>query len=82
MNGSFYRDAYNTNAGNWGKRENGELVLFDWERFGPGSPATDLAPLVKGMGREEDYRAIARRYCQLNSGFNADVLAQDALVLI
>ncbi|PXV76586.1 phosphotransferase family protein [Pantoea sp. PNA 03-3] len=66
-----------TNAGNWGKRENGELVLFDWERFGLGSPAIDLAPLVKGMGREEDYRAIARRYCQLHSRFDADVLAKE-----
>ncbi|MGP2444876.1 phosphotransferase family protein [Pantoea ananatis] len=66
-----------TNAGNWGKRENGELVLFDWERFGLGNPAIDLAPLVKGMGGEEDYRAIARRYCQLNSRFNADVLAKE-----
>ncbi|WP_054688203.1 phosphotransferase family protein [Pantoea stewartii] len=66
-----------TNAGNWRKRENGELVLFDWERFGLGSPAIDLAPLVKGMGREEDYRVIARRYCQLNSRFNADVLAKE-----
>ncbi|PWW16579.1 phosphotransferase family protein [Pantoea sp. AG702] len=66
-----------TNAGNWGKRENGELVLFDWERFGLGNSAIDLAPLVKGMGGEEDYRAIARRYCQLNSRFNADVLAKE-----
>lgn len=66
-----------TNAGNWGERENGELVLFDWERFGLGSPSIDLAPLIKGMGREEDYRAIARCYCQLNSRFNADVLAKE-----
>ncbi len=66
-----------TNAGNWGKRENGELVLFDWERFGLGNPAIDLAPLVKGMGGEEDFRVLARRYCQLNSRFNADVLAKE-----
>ncbi len=66
-----------TNAGNWGKRENGELVLFDWERFGLGNPAIDLAPLVKGMGEEEDFRVLARRYCQLNSRFNADVLAKE-----
>ncbi|SKA70770.1 Phosphotransferase enzyme family protein [Pantoea ananatis] len=66
-----------TNAGNWGKRENGELVLFDWERFGLGNPAIDLAPLVKGMGGEEDFRVLARRYCQLNSRFNADVLSKE-----
>lgn len=40
-----------SNAGNWGMRENGDLVLFDWERFGKGSPAIDLAPLIKGMGK-------------------------------
>lgn len=39
-----------TNAGNWGRRKEGQLVLFDWERFGYGSPAIDLAPLIKGMG--------------------------------
>ncbi|MBU2713663.1 phosphotransferase family protein [Zooshikella harenae] len=42
--------SWDTNAGNWGKRNNGEFVLFDWERFGQGSPAIDLAPLVHGLG--------------------------------
>ncbi|MGG6102213.1 phosphotransferase family protein [Pantoea allii] len=69
-----------TNAGNWGKRENGELVLFDWERFGLGSPATDLAPLVKGMGKDEEYWAIAQRYCQFTVRFDADVLAKEMAI--
>lgn len=38
-----------SNAGNWGQRENGELVLFDWERFSTGHVAIDLAPLIEGM---------------------------------
>ncbi|WP_227317966.1 phosphotransferase family protein [Cedecea davisae] len=60
-----------TNAGNWGRRENGELVLFDWERFGKGSPAIDLAPLIKGMGTKQMFVDIAKRYCQLS--FRHDV---------
>lgn len=40
------------NAGNWGRRESGNLVLFDWERFGKGSPAIDLAPPHKGNGEK------------------------------
>lgn len=51
-----------SNAGNWGRRTNGGLVLFDWERFGLGSPAIDLAPLIKGMGHWAEYESIARRY--------------------
>ncbi|ALB61066.1 Protein kinase-like protein [Cronobacter condimenti 1330] len=51
-----------SNAGNWRRRDNGELVLFDWERFGRGSPAIDLAPLVKGMGSLADFNAILARY--------------------
>ena len=42
-----------SNEGNWGRRDNGQIVLFDWERFGFGSPAIDLAPLVSQMGTSE-----------------------------
>lgn len=55
-----------SNDGNWGRRDNGELVLYDWERFGYGHPAIDLAPLVKGMGAYSEYLAIAERYVQIN----------------
>lgn len=51
-----------TNAGNWGRRENGDTILFDWERFGTGSPAIDLAPLVKGMGSKQSLFQLAERY--------------------
>lgn len=53
-----------TNAGNWGTRTNGELVLFDWERFGFGSPAIDLAPLVNGLGTATDYEYVIEKYMQ------------------
>lgn len=51
-----------SNAGNWGRRDNGEWVLFDWERFGTGSPAIDLAPLIKGMGTLQAFNTLADRY--------------------
>ncbi|MGR5171503.1 phosphotransferase family protein [Vibrio owensii] len=51
-----------SNAGNWGLRDNGDLVLFDWERFSTGHPAIDLSPLVAGMGTMEDYKQIAKQY--------------------
>lgn len=55
-----------SNAGNWGQRENGEYVLFDWERFSTGHPAIDLAPLIKGMGSPDEYQHLAARYCRFN----------------
>lgn len=54
-----------SNAGNWGRRDNGDLVLFDWERFGMASPAIDLAPLIKGMGTKQKFIELAEYYCQL-----------------
>ncbi|MCK4710948.1 MAG: hypothetical protein KAU21_20200 [Gammaproteobacteria bacterium] len=48
-----------TNFNNWGKRNNGEAVLFDWERFGFASPAIDLAPLIPGLPSIE----LISQYC-------------------
>ncbi|WP_120512671.1 phosphotransferase [Photobacterium salinisoli] len=69
-----------SNAGNWGRRDQGELVLFDWERFGRGSPAIDLAPLVKGMGNVEDYQAIARRYLAYSTLIPEDQLIRQIIL--
>ncbi len=38
------------NPTNWGIRNNNQLVLFDWERIGYGSPAIDLAIIIPGLG--------------------------------
>ncbi|MFD3449480.1 phosphotransferase family protein [Microbacteriaceae bacterium 4G12] len=38
------------NPTNWGMRHNNQLVLFDWERIGYGSPAIDLAIIIPGLG--------------------------------
>jgi hypothetical protein len=50
------------NPSNWGLREDGSLVLFDWERFGSGTPALDLAITVPGLGEQRDHRAVASAY--------------------
>ncbi|HBL4903956.1 TPA: phosphotransferase [Enterobacter hormaechei] len=70
-----------SNAGNWGRRENGNLVLFDWERFGKGSPAIDLAPLIRGMGTKQEFIDLAERYCQLSSHQNIRELAREIAVV-
>lgn len=66
-----------SNAGNWGIRDNGEWVLFDWERFGTGSPAIDLAPLVRAMGDADAYRHLAERYCEFAPNYHARELARE-----
>jgi thiamine kinase-like enzyme len=38
------------NPTNWGIRDNGDLVLFDFERIGYGNPAIDLAITIPGFG--------------------------------
>jgi len=68
-----------SNAGNWGQRENGECVLFDWERFSTGHPAIDLAPLIKGMGSPEEYQRLAARYCRFNPRSENDLARDIAL---
>lgn len=69
-----------SNAGNWGKRANGDVVLFDWERFGRGSPAIDLAPLIKGMGTKPAFFDLAARYCQLSGQCNSKALAREIAI--
>ncbi|WP_368542576.1 phosphotransferase [Enterobacter soli] len=66
-----------SNAGNWGRRESGELVLFDWERFGTGSQAIDLAPLIKGMGTQPMFVDLAERYCRLTGHSDPGALARE-----
>jgi thiamine kinase-like enzyme len=50
------------NPVNWGVLENGETVLFDWDRFGLGTPALDLAITVPGLGSREEYANVAATY--------------------
>ncbi|MDQ0220379.1 hypothetical protein ELQ35_19985 [Peribacillus cavernae] len=41
------------NPTNWGVRNNGDLVLFDFERIGYGNPAIDLAITMPGFGSQD-----------------------------
>ncbi|WDL96459.1 phosphotransferase family protein [Alicyclobacillus sp. ALC3] len=59
------------NPTNWRIRENGELVLIDWERFSYGHPAIDLGITMPGLGSKdgtmengiaEVYRACWTKY--------------------
>lgn len=50
------------NPANWGLRDDGTLVLFDWERYCRGAPALDLAITVPGLVAEAAYRLVAARY--------------------
>ncbi len=50
------------NPANWGLRDDGTLVLFDWERFTLGTPALDLAITVPGLGDPGAYRVAAACY--------------------
>jgi hypothetical protein len=47
---------------NWGCRDDGSLVLFDWERFTFGTPAIDLAITIPGLGDEATYLRVASVY--------------------
>ncbi|CAK2473563.1 Phosphotransferase enzyme family protein [Vibrio crassostreae] len=69
-----------SNEGNWATRDNGELVLFDWERFGFGSPAIDLAPLVRGLGTSRDYESIVEKYVQYSSKLSQDKLQRHLIL--
>jgi aminoglycoside phosphotransferase (APT) family kinase protein len=47
---------------NWGIRDDGSLVLFDWERITLASPAIDLAIIVGGLGERAQFRQVTQFY--------------------
>jgi aminoglycoside phosphotransferase (APT) family kinase protein len=55
------------NPTNWGIRSSGNPVLFDWERFGYGTPALDLAISLPGLGSVDGdvERRVAAHYTAL-----------------
>lgn len=53
------------NPTNWGLRDDGALILFDWERFGRGTPALDLAITIPGLGAPAIFEQVAARYLQI-----------------
>jgi phosphotransferase family enzyme len=65
------------NPTNWGIRHNGAVVLYDWERFGRGTPALDLAITIPGLGNDEAFRTVAAGYLGISTA--ADKAGQLAL---
>jgi hypothetical protein len=53
------------NPQNWGVRDDGALVLFDWERLTLGDPAIDLAITVPGLPDIAPYQHVAARYVEI-----------------
>lgn len=70
-----------TNHGNWGRRHNGDWVLFDWERLSYGSPAIDLAPLIPGLSGVEGVRRYVQGYrsAWTNCPWPEDVLVRQVV---
>lgn len=71
------------NPGNWGLREDGSAVLFDWERFTIGSPAIDVAIITTGLPGKDALRHTAERYLEVNQNVtdkNLDDFAEDVKI--
>ncbi len=68
---------------NWAMREDGRPVLLDWQRWGRGWRAYDLAGVIRGLGDRETFHAVAGIYraCCAARGIGAPevaVLAREA----
>lgn len=69
------------NRTNCGLRADGSLVLFDWERFGLGTPPLDLAIATPGLPSIIDIRKTAQAYALHSSAdIDVDALARDIAV--
>jgi hypothetical protein len=55
------------NPTNWRVRDDGTLVLLDWEKFGYGTPAFDLAITIPGLGTDDGSTEsrVAAKYLEL-----------------
>ena len=66
-----------TNPANWGLRRDETLVLYDWERFGFGKPALDLAITIPWLGNQPTFELVARTYLQEGSARAIQALSQE-----
>lgn len=76
----FLPDCYisgDPNPTNWGISEDGKLMLYDWERFGLGKPALDLAITIAGLGNMTTFREVAASYNKINAHSAVESLARD-----
>lgn len=51
-----------SNPLNWAMRDNGRPVLLDWQRWGRGRGAFDLAGIIPGLGDGDSFRRVADAY--------------------
>lgn len=63
------------NPTNWGVRADCTPVLYDWERFGYGTPPLDLAIATPGLPEAGDFEKVAATYLQA-SGSSDDCALQ------
>lgn len=68
------------NPMNWGLREDGTLVLFDWERFSRATPAIDVAITVPGLGDAQTMRLVAARYLDTHDGQAVAVMTREIAI--
>jgi aminoglycoside phosphotransferase (APT) family kinase protein len=68
------------NPTNWGLRRDGTLVLYDWERFGWGTPAIDLAITIPGLHDLDTFRAVAAGYLPRHDEGSVEHLAQHIVI--
>ena len=52
-------------------------MLYDWERFGLGKPAIDLAITIAGLGNITIFREVAAYYNSINARSAVENLARD-----
>lgn len=72
---SKYRDLFESetfisgdpSGRNWGIRNSGELVLFDWERYGTGAPQIDLAAVAFGQLVPTEFLRLSESYLKFSN---------------
>ncbi len=64
------------NPTNWGLRADGSVVLYDWERFGMGTPALDLAITIPGLGDEDTFARVASAYLHAGDENDGEAVAE------
>lgn len=68
------------NPTNWGVRQDGRVVLYDWGRFGRGTPAIDLAITVPGLGEASTSRAVAEGYLSQQADISLQTASSNRLI--
>lgn len=68
------------NPTNWGVRHDGTVVLYDWDRFGRGTPAIDLAITVPGLGEASTFQAVAEGYLSQQADASLQTTSSSSLI--